>query len=84
MGATACACVFPYQGLREEAGDRHRWEVTLARWSASRDFPSYGPLTEFYPRAASSGIDRYLLPGVPSLPGDPEPGEIYQIPPRAP
>ena len=23
-------------------GDMHRWEVTLARWSASRGFPTYG------------------------------------------
>ena len=42
VGITACACVFPYQGLREMDGDRHRWEVTLASWSASRGFPSYG------------------------------------------
>jgi hypothetical protein len=42
VGATACAIVFTYQGLRDAEGDRHRWKVTMARWFASRDFPSYG------------------------------------------
>jgi hypothetical protein len=46
--------------------------VTLARWSASRDFPSYGPLAEFYPRAASSGIDRFLQPPDTFLSSPPE------------
>ena len=46
--------------VKEAAGDRHRWEVTLARWSASRGFPSFDPLREFYPQPASAGIDRYL------------------------
>jgi hypothetical protein len=28
--------------VEEVDADMHRWEVTLARWSASRGFPSYG------------------------------------------
>ena len=43
-GIVAVACVFPYQGTREQASDDRRWEVTLARWFARNDFSAYAPL----------------------------------------
>jgi hypothetical protein len=46
-GIVAVACVFPYQGTREQASDDRRWEVTLARWFARNDFPAYEPLEAF-------------------------------------
>ena len=46
-GVVAVACVFPYQGTREQASDDRRWEVTLARWFARNDFPAYAPLEKF-------------------------------------
>lgn len=46
-GIVAVACVFPYQGTREQASDDRRWEVTLARWFARNDFPAYAPLEKF-------------------------------------
>ena len=42
-GVVAVACVFPYQGTREQASDDRRWEVTLARWFARNDFSAYAP-----------------------------------------
>ena len=46
-GIVAVACVFPYQGTREQASDDQRWEVTLTRWFAQNDFPAYAPLEKF-------------------------------------
>ena len=46
-GIVAVACVFPYQGTREQASDDRRWEVTRARWFARNDFPAYEPLEAF-------------------------------------
>ena len=46
-GIVAVACVFPYQGTREQASDDRRWEVTLARWFARNEFPAYAPLEAF-------------------------------------
>ena len=42
-GIVAVACVFPYQGTREQASDDRRWEGTLARWFARNDFSAYAP-----------------------------------------
>ena len=47
VGAVACAVAFPIQGARDTAGDDTRWEVTLARWSAAREFPPIPQLAPF-------------------------------------
>lgn len=66
VGIVAVACVFPYQGLRDVAGDGRRWEVTLARWSVSNGSPRVPFLEGFYPTATQGrggwggGIEAYL------------------------
>ena len=65
VGIVAVACVFPYQGLRDVAGDNRRWEVTLARWSVANDLPRVPSLERFYPTATErigggGGIEAYL------------------------
>ena len=47
VGVVACAVAFPIQGARDTAGDDTRWEVTLARWSAAREFPPIPQLAPF-------------------------------------
>ena len=47
VGAVACAVAFPIQGARDTAGDDTRWGVTLARWSAAREFPPIPQLAPF-------------------------------------
>lgn len=47
IGVVACAVAFPIQGARDTAGDDTRWEVTLARWSAARQFPTIPQLAPF-------------------------------------
>lgn len=46
-GVVACAVAFPIQGARDTAGDDTRWEETLARWSAAREFPPIPQLAPF-------------------------------------
>lgn len=61
LGVVACACVFPYQAVLDRKADTRRWEVSLARWSAERDYPAYQPIARFATRPASDGIQAYVV-----------------------
>ena len=61
LGVVACACVFPYQAVLDRKADARRWEVSLARWSAERDYPAYQPIARFATRPASDGIQAYVV-----------------------
>ena len=70
VGIVAVACVFPYQGLRDVAGDNRRWEVTLARWSVANDLPPWKGSTQ--PRrneSAGAVVSRRTCPPTPSRQG---------------
>jgi hypothetical protein len=79
-GVVAVACVFPYQGTREQASDDRRWEVTLARWFARNDFPAYAPLEKFAapePGGQDRSSDERTLGAVAADRGRLEPGSIF-------
>ena len=79
-GIVAVACVFPYQGTREQASDDRRWEVTLARWFARSDFPAYAPLEKFAapePGGQDRSSDERTLGAVAADRGRLEPGGIF-------
>jgi hypothetical protein len=61
LGVVACACVFPYPAVLDRKADTRRWEVSLARWSAERDYPAYQPIARFATRPASDGIQAYVV-----------------------
>ena len=79
-GIVAVACVFPYQGTRDQASDDRRWEVTLARWFARNDFPAYAPLEKFAapePGGQDRSSDERTLGAVAADRGRLKPGSIF-------
>ena len=79
-GIVAVACVFPYQGTREQVSDDRRWEVTLARWFARNDFPAYAPLEKFAapePGGQDRSSDERTLGAVAADRRRLEPGSIF-------
>jgi hypothetical protein len=75
LGVVACACVFPYQAVLDRKADARRWEVSLARWSAERDYPAYQPIARFATQPASDGIQAYVVDADAASAAAPAPAE---------
>ena len=61
IGVVACAVAFPIQGARDADASERRWEVTLARWSAARQFSGVQRLAGFYDSSVGAGVDAFFL-----------------------